>query len=350
MTFLEQLYDYKNGLEVAITFFALAQGLYLCTRHSRKNIALLHGSIFLLLTLHFLLLTLRNTFHLREDQFLSALVFACYGPLSFFMTTRLLYQRPSINWIQLAGLILLGTGISLAFDYYYPIYSFEEYAWNLSFLGISLYLVSTQGTQTQPVRSWLVQFLIGFSLVFGIYPVVYLTQLYYPADFLSLKIPYTIFFLLFIINNFRHVILRPHVLKHTAIRREPDDNEISTIIRRIDQEMRIHKHYLQGDLDLKKLAGSVGYGSRLVSQAINRTCHQNFNQFLNEYRLNHAVEIMHSDTNQSKLIKEIMYDSGFTNKVNFINSFKHKFSVTPSVYRNMIQSSRQSLNANHTIR
>ena len=91
----------------------------------------------------------------------------------------------------------------------------------------------------------------------------------------------------------------------------------------------IRSHY-RSDISLQDLADklhlSVSYLSRYIKEALG--C--NFVQYLNQIRLEHAVEdLLESDA----VITRIAYDNGFPNIAAFNKKFKEVYGETPSVYR-----------------
>ncbi|MEQ8302995.1 MAG: AraC family transcriptional regulator [Cyclobacteriaceae bacterium] len=335
MTLLEQFYSYKNGLEITITFFAGAQAIYLISRRGSRNVALIQGTIFLLLAIHFLFLTLRNTFNIEGFDAFQSLLFISYGPISYLMVNTLVYQHSSVK----KEVVFLVFSLALVLLYLstttFTSFNLGEYFWNISFTSYGIYLTFKHPhTITPNQKAWLLQFLWGFTIAFSIYPIVHVSLLYFPDSYLSFKIPFTTFFLCFVINNFRHVLMKPQVLNFSKLasnrlmQGEPD-----AVISAIRTKMKNAEPYLDPHLDLKNFSRHLGYSERQISEAINRGYRQNFSQFINDYRLEKAVQIMKEDGEHLKLVKEIMYISGFSNKVSFISAFKSKYGLTPSNFR-----------------
>ena len=91
------------------------------------------------------------------------------------------------------------------------------------------------------------------------------------------------------------------------------------------------KPYLDNNLRLVQLADKVGFSSHTLSKLINEKAKKNFNQFINEYRLEEAKKLLIEDSSTS--IKTIYFDVGFNNKATFNTAFKNKFKCTPSEYK-----------------
>ncbi len=92
-----------------------------------------------------------------------------------------------------------------------------------------------------------------------------------------------------------------------------------------------NKPYLDNNLRLVHLADKTGFSTHILSKLINERAQKNFNQFINEYRLEEAKKLLLEDPSTS--IKTIYFDVGFNNKATFNNAFKSKFKCTPSEYK-----------------
>ncbi len=336
MTLPDQFFEYKNGLEVTITFASACQAIYLFSKRGEKNVAVLHGSIFLILAVNFLLLTLENTFEVNGSQILFSIIFVSYGPLSYFMTRILIDRQQAFSKAQILLVFFIGLAVAFLSNTYFNTLGLEKYLWNVGFFLFSIYKTRKYSNSLfDGQHVWLLQYLGGFALIFLTYPVVYVTYLFVPEAFLSFKIPFTIFFLLFVVNNFRHIVFKPHVLSFNRKSSQSTlgHDQLSQVAFQIRNKMATDKPFLQTQFDLKMLSSKLGYSERLISEVINKAFKQNFNQFANSYRLEAAIAIMKKDTDQAKLLKEIMYESGFSNKASFNNAFKTNFQTNPSTFR-----------------
>ncbi len=96
-----------------------------------------------------------------------------------------------------------------------------------------------------------------------------------------------------------------------------------------------NKPYLDNNLRLVQLADEIGFSTHILSKLINEKARKNFNQFINEYRLEEAKKMLIEDVDSS--IKTIYFDVGFNNKATFNNAFKSKYKCTPSEYKRKYQ-------------
>ncbi|WP_445386041.1 helix-turn-helix domain-containing protein [Robiginitalea sp. IMCC44478] len=94
--------------------------------------------------------------------------------------------------------------------------------------------------------------------------------------------------------------------------------------------MDTEKPYLDYDITLQEISDKLGISNRNLSHVINRHFNKNYYAFINGYRLELAKNYLNT-TDHS--IKEIMYDSGFSNKATFYSLFKKDTGLTPVQYR-----------------
>ena len=99
----------------------------------------------------------------------------------------------------------------------------------------------------------------------------------------------------------------------------------------LEKLMQKEKPFLQNDLRLKDIANSLSIKTHHISQTINEEFHLLFFDFINQYRIAEAIDIM--KTNPKDNLLQIAFKSGFNNKTSFINAFKKFKNQTPSNFR-----------------
>ena len=108
------------------------------------------------------------------------------------------------------------------------------------------------------------------------------------------------------------------------------DNLFNDYVNKLNTYMHTEEPYLEFDISLQDISDKLSISSRNLSHIINKKFKTNFYNFINHYRL----ELAKQNLNESgKSIKEIMYDSGFSNKATFFAVFKKNTGLTPSQYR-----------------
>jgi AraC-like DNA-binding protein len=92
------------------------------------------------------------------------------------------------------------------------------------------------------------------------------------------------------------------------------------------------KLYLNPDLTLSILAAHISIPPKTVSAALNQHFHKNFNEFINEYRVQAIREKMQHEEYRRQTIASLAYDCGFNSLSTFQRSFKSVTGVTPREY------------------
>ena len=89
--------------------------------------------------------------------------------------------------------------------------------------------------------------------------------------------------------------------------------------------------YLNPELSLSDVARLIGTNRSYLSEYFNNNCHSSFIDYINNLRLDHAVDLMNK--NEKMSLDEISSSSGFNSLSTFRRAFVRKHGVTPSNYR-----------------
>ena len=108
------------------------------------------------------------------------------------------------------------------------------------------------------------------------------------------------------------------------------DEKFTDYLSRLESFMTHEKPYLEFELSLQDLSAKLSISPRNLSHIINRQYKMNFYSFINHHRIERAKQDLQET---GKPIKEIMYDSGFSNKATFYSIFKKNTGLTPDQYR-----------------
>lgn len=98
--------------------------------------------------------------------------------------------------------------------------------------------------------------------------------------------------------------------------------------------------FLDPDLTLDKLVTDTGYSRHNLSQAINQCSGNNFNDFINNYRIDYAKNLLTSGA--SKSIQDIAIEAGFNSRTAFYSAFKKQLNMTPSDFKKQSMTNSQS--------
>lgn len=120
------------------------------------------------------------------------------------------------------------------------------------------------------------------------------------------------------------------------------DEDKQQLLARIQEVMDTNQEIFTPDFTLERLATLLGSRYKYVSQVINEHYQQNFNNFLNSYRIKEACKRMGDIENYGNYTIEAISESvGFKSRSTFVSSFKRITGLTPSQYQRMAQREAQ---------
>jgi AraC-like DNA-binding protein len=106
------------------------------------------------------------------------------------------------------------------------------------------------------------------------------------------------------------------------------------MIDRVLKAMRQERLYTESGLTIGDLAERVSVQEYRLRKLINQSLHfRNFNQFLNQYRIEEAARRLLDPAQEHIPISSIALDVGYASLSSFNKAFKETHGVTPSVYR-----------------
>jgi AraC-like DNA-binding protein len=97
--------------------------------------------------------------------------------------------------------------------------------------------------------------------------------------------------------------------------------------------MKESKPYLDFDLTLQKLSSQITILEKELSSLINHHIGKHFFDFINEYRINDAKQILKDSTQKDLTVLEILYQVGFNSKSSFYTAFKKSTNQTPKEFK-----------------
>jgi AraC-like DNA-binding protein len=100
---------------------------------------------------------------------------------------------------------------------------------------------------------------------------------------------------------------------------------------KLNRLVNLDKIYLDNELTLEVLAKKMKMPMHHLTQLFNIYLGENFNQYINKYRIDYAKEAL-EDNEQSLSIEQIAFNSGFNSKVSFNRHFKILTGYTPKEY------------------
>jgi AraC-like DNA-binding protein len=109
---------------------------------------------------------------------------------------------------------------------------------------------------------------------------------------------------------------------------------ISSQITELKQYMTEKEPFLDPSLTIQELSNQIHIPVRDLSILINHHIDQHFFDFVNEYRIQKAMNILKDQSKSQLTVLEILYEVGFNSKSSFNTSFKKYTNLTPTAYRN----------------
>ncbi len=111
----------------------------------------------------------------------------------------------------------------------------------------------------------------------------------------------------------------------------PAADSDETMMQRIRDLMEQQQPYLNSSLKLSDVAAMLGTNRNVVSNCINSQQGCSFSQFVNDYRVGHAQQLMRRQPDRK--ISEVWLSSGFSTESSFFRAFKAVIGVTPSEWK-----------------
>lgn len=110
-----------------------------------------------------------------------------------------------------------------------------------------------------------------------------------------------------------------------------EDSKARELEKSVFNQVKERKLFLDPQLTLSGCAQQLNMGVKEFSFLLNHHLNENFNEYINRFRIEHAKELLinHPD----RTVQEIMYDSGFNSKAVFYAAFKKQTNLSPGDFR-----------------
>ena len=114
-------------------------------------------------------------------------------------------------------------------------------------------------------------------------------------------------------------------------------------VEKIEQYFNLHKSFLNPDYTITQLEKEIKIPARQISKAIKLVRNQNFNQFLNEYRINYLLKEVSVEKAISTNYGDLAYQVGFNSMNNFYAHFKNYVGCTPKIYYDNLKKQQEKV-------
>lgn len=116
-----------------------------------------------------------------------------------------------------------------------------------------------------------------------------------------------------------------------------ESDKATALIQRVQAHMEDGDIFVNPNLKLADVAKSLNILPHTLSQVLNDNLGKSFPQFLNEYRIEAAKQLLIEDNDLT--FESIGYDCGFNSKSTFYSTFKKLTGMTPSAFKKASKSS-----------
>ena len=115
-----------------------------------------------------------------------------------------------------------------------------------------------------------------------------------------------------------------------------DERRLKKVMSQLTNTMAEERLHLEHDLSLPQLAEKLGCSVNHLSQAINAGFGVSFFDYINQYRVREAVEILCKQGVEAPAILNIALSVGFNSTSTFYAAFKKATGQTPAQYRKAV--------------
>jgi AraC-like DNA-binding protein len=111
------------------------------------------------------------------------------------------------------------------------------------------------------------------------------------------------------------------------------ENELENLKAKLLDLMENEKPFLDSQLTLGALSKMFGVNTTVLSRVINTGFNKNFNDFVNEFRIDEVKNKLASGAAEKTNLLGIALDSGFNSKATFNRAFKKFTGVAPTEFQ-----------------
>lgn len=193
-----------------------------------------------------------------------------------------------------------------------------------------LIIPKAYNSHTKPQRliiKWLKYLVIGVSVI----------EFSYVLNIFEDQVPYIIGPMIYSISIYflTYKAFRLNVINYNGSVFKEEKEKV-TLFNKIDHSIQSEKLYLDSNLNLDKVSELTSITSHQISSIINEQTGHNFNNYINQFRITEAKQLLRADVSQRFTISSIAYDVGFNSLSSFNSAFKKFENTTPSKFRNAL--------------
>lgn len=368
------------------TFQAFTAVLLLWTNRMKSKADTLLILLLLCIAAHlatkFYIYTFVNDAHIRLQM--NTFIGFCYGPLLYLYALKNKDESfiPASRWYVFLPFVLGAIGYSTVICVLYfsqpagyaALYFYNSAStWSMLAVGTFFPLLALRHSrkdlrhkpQEKQLVEWISYGLLSISAVSVIFHTIHIAGWGHEKDMISCRdIVYSILLIIcFIIIRYKYVAVIPAapVRQEPAIpvvtfgtstpvtagedpapevpvspirRTQLTTAEHKVIMEKLEHHLRNTRMFTDADLSLDKLAAAIGISKYHLSETLNSYACKTFYQFINELRIERAIQQMEFMSNKALPVNvlTLAFDCGFKAKSSFNQYFKKITGVTPTEY------------------
>ena len=289
-------------------------------------------------------------FYFNEDLAIAYLQFgltACFfiGPFLYFYIKTMARPKSQIQ-VEWKYHLLVLIPIALIVGFTYPfetnielwrcrngIISWIYYSW-MAYIVLSMYTmrdslakIFNSSLKLNAMDIWLIGMIVGNIVLVTMYKTMQFT--YYISGALSFSfILYLSWAYLYFNRNNRILFISEQKKYGDKSIEDAEAKEFEEKLLRLMVEEELFK---DSRLKLPKVAKELNTSPHRLSQYLNDNLNKSFNQYINEYRIGAAKELIKG--NDQFTLEAIGYEVGFNSRSTFYTAFKKSTGVTPAVFK-----------------
>lgn len=176
-------------------------------------------------------------------------------------------------------------------------------------------------------------YLFLFVMFYDLYIVIWIFTNYILSDLGVIKYLKMFYFIYFIVSYYILWMSKKSCLLNEKVEESTQETLFLEIDEKLTSKLVNELAFLDFNLNVKDLANEIGTNEKYLSQVINKKYNKNFSNFINDYRIIYAKELLLNEEYSNYTIEAIGNLSGFNSKTTFNSTFKKLTGVTPSGYK-----------------
>ncbi|TAJ11760.1 AraC family transcriptional regulator [Marinilabiliaceae bacterium JC017] len=253
-----------------------------------------------------------------------------------------------VTFLGIFGLLFfnqVSVRYSTYLELFLDIYSLAALVYSIVYAILSLRLMISYRTKAVnfysrldgKIMNWvmvMLWFILGFYVVYGIIFFLSFWMSSVLDGFFNIMSLINVFFVYYVALSGYNQSLQ-NVMVLTQYKEQPQETEVDLsdfFVRLVDYFNR-DKPHMNPDLNIQLLAVEMNVNYKKISKAINENASENFNTFVNKFRVEEAKQMLHDPRYSQFSILAIGYEAGFNSKASFYSAFKRFTNSTPLQFK-----------------